>query len=379
MDQGPIKLVVTGQSLIKVDPRKSWDNPFYTIRPIIEAADIGFTNFGMAVNPDGNGCKVPADYVTVLGAPQIPTDRKPGDTGGPHAVNADVMAFLSDMNLNLMSLANNHIWDLGPCGVKATVKAAEDHGVTHAGANMDLAHATAPTYLTVNGLKIALIASTTSHDARNDLIGEVNGVWTGHEEDWDRNIAAVKEAAATADFVIYYQHFQIDADEFDGLESGEATKHGHIKVDNVALWQEAFAKAVIDAGASMFLAHGHRGFDGVEIYKGKPLFRQFGGFAYQGLQPVGSYDGTFAFWGLLGILTIENAKVRQMEFVPLELDEGGDYEATTDPVAFYSKRGFAEVATGPVAVDILERFQAFSKNHGVDIDIKGERAFLTIE
>jgi len=379
VDQGPIKLVVTGQSLIKVDPRKSWDNPFYTIRPIIEAADIGFTNFEMAVNPDGNGCKVPADYVTVLGEPQIPADQRPGDTGGPHAVNADVMAFLSDMNLNLMSLANNHIWDLGPCGVKATVKAAEDHGVTHAGANMDLAHATAPTYLTVNGLKIALIASTTSHDARNDLIGEVNGIWTGHKEDWDRNIAAVKEAAATADFVIYYQHFQIDTDEFNGLEDGEATKHEHTKVDNVALWQEAFAKAVIDAGASMFLAHGHRGFDGVEIYKGKPLFRQFGGFAYQGLQPVGSYDGIFAFWGLLGILTIENAKVRRMEFVPLELDEGGDYEATTDPVAFYSKRGFPEVATGPVAIDILERFQAFSKNHGVDIDIKGERAFLTIE
>ena len=67
---------------------------------------------------------------------------------------------------------------------------------------------------------------------------------------------------------------------------GRKELHHH----DVAGWQTDFARAVIDAGASMYVGHGHRGFDGIEIYKGRPLIRQLGGFAYQGLQPeIGSY------------------------------------------------------------------------------------------
>ncbi|MFQ5603513.1 MAG: hypothetical protein ACE5HS_09625 [bacterium] len=51
----------------------------------------------------------------------------------------------------------------------------------------------------------------------------------------------------------------------------------------------AFAKVVIDTDAGMFIAHGERIFDGLEIYKGRPIFRQFGGFSYQGFQSEGSY------------------------------------------------------------------------------------------
>lgn len=379
MDRSTITLAVSGQALIKADPRKYWGDPYGTIRPIVETADIGFTNFEMAVNPAGNGCNLPDDYVSVIGqARRIEESLQPGNTSWPHAVEADVMEFLASMNFNLMSLANNHIWDLGSCGVRATIEAANRHGVTHAGAGDTLQSATAPAVLTVRGQRIALVASTTGHDERDLLIGDVNGVWTGHQEDWDRNIAAVEQAADMADFVICYQHFQIDGDEFDGMKAGEATKHGHIKVDDVAEWQDAFARATIDAGAAIYIGHGHRGFDGVEIYRGRPLFRQFGGFAYQGLQPVGSYEGEFAFWGLLGVLKIEDGLVTSMEFVPLEMDEGGSYEGTCGDIEFYSKRGFAEVADRPVAAEILERFRQLSKKYGAEVEIKGDRAFMTI-
>jgi hypothetical protein len=52
-DHDALTLVVVGQTLIKVDPRLSWDAPFGTVRPIVEAADVAFTNFEMAINgPD---------------------------------------------------------------------------------------------------------------------------------------------------------------------------------------------------------------------------------------------------------------------------------------------------------------------------------------
>ncbi len=99
-----IKLAVVGQSLIKMDPRKHWSDPFGSVKPFLESADVGFTNFEMAVNTN---CGVSEDYQIMLGKPKLGSDR-PGNTGGPHAVNENVMEFLSSMNFKLQSLANNH-------------------------------------------------------------------------------------------------------------------------------------------------------------------------------------------------------------------------------------------------------------------------------
>ena len=37
-----ITLVVAGQALIKKDPRLSWDDPFGSLRPVLDAADVAF-------------------------------------------------------------------------------------------------------------------------------------------------------------------------------------------------------------------------------------------------------------------------------------------------------------------------------------------------
>lgn len=84
-----IKLAIVGQSLIKVDPRKHWIDPFSSVKPIIESADVGFTNFEMAVD---NNCGLPDDYQVMLGKPALGSDR-PGNTNGPHAVYENVMEF----------------------------------------------------------------------------------------------------------------------------------------------------------------------------------------------------------------------------------------------------------------------------------------------
>jgi poly-gamma-glutamate synthesis protein (capsule biosynthesis protein) len=289
------------------------------------------------------------------------------------------MDFLASMGFTLMSLANNHIWDLGECGVEVTRAAADRYGVTHAGAGPTTQAATAPSYLDVNGTTFALVAATTSHDEREHIAGNVNGVWTGHQDDWDRNIAAVEEAARNADIVVYYQHFQIDVAEFAGMADGEATADGHIKVADVAQWQSDFARAVIDAGAAMYIGHGHRGFDGVEVYRGRPLIRQLGGLAYQGLSPnIGNYDQYRPWQGLLARMTIAGQSVRSIEFIPLELNEGAGFREQYDDVGFLTRRGLAEVASGAAAVETLELLQQLSEQYGTAVRIRGERAFVEI-
>ncbi len=374
-----ITLVLAGQALVKKDPRLRWDDPFGTLRPIVEEADVAFTNFEMAVMSDEDRCGLPLDYEVSLGTPRVPPGSRAGNSGGPHAVAPSVMEFLADFGFDLMSLANNHAWDLGDCGVAATRAAAEANGIAHAGTGPDVEAATAAGFITVGDLTIALIASTTSHDERHAIRNAVNGIWTGWQEDWDRNVEAVQDAAERADFVIYYQHFQIDHDEFSQLSPGESTGDGHFWVDDVGAWQTAFARAVLDAGASIYVGHGHRAFDGIEVYKGKLLIRQLGGLAYQGLNPeIGAYDEHRPWEGLIAELTIRGGVAQGIEFTPLDLDEGEAYRADYGDVEFLSRRGLAQVASGPLADSILLRFRDLSARYGAAVTVGDGKATLSI-
>ena len=370
-----IKLVIAGQALIKKDPRLHWEDPFGSLRPILQHADVGFTDFEMAVGSEGDRCGLPPDYETSLGGPSLSQAERPGNTSGPHAVDDTVMEFLADLGFNLMSLANNHAWDLGDCGVEATREAAADLGVTFAGTGPDVSTATAPAFLEVEGGRIALVAATTSHDERSLIGHAVNGVWTGRQDDWDQNLAAVRQAASSSDFVVYYHHFQIDDDEFLEVLPGDSTSDGHQWVEDVREWQTEFARAVLNAGASMYLGNGSRAFDGLEIYKGKPLIRQIGGLAYQGLSPViGHYDQHRPWEGLMAELDIQEGTIERIEFIPLALDEGEPYRSAYDDLGFLMRRGLAEVASDDLADSILIRFRNLSAAYGTSVTIEGDRA-----
>ena len=373
-DESDVTLAIVGQALIKVDPRQQSSNPFAGVQPILRDADLAFTNFEMAVDDD---CGVPPDYQVSLGEPEFDEERRPGNAGGPHAVQGNVMEFLASMNFRLQSLANNHSWDLGDCGVLATMAAAERFGVTHAGTGRNLDEATRAAIIEVKGLRIALLAATTSRDERNLILPTasspgVNGVWIGRQDDWDRNIEAVRSAAQQADFVIYYQHFQITTEELSGDRSDRV--QGHRDIGDVGEWQSRFARAVIDAGAGMYIAHGERIFDGIEIYRERPIIRQFGGFAYQGLQDEGSYD-PLVWEGLLGLVTIQAGRVRSLEVLPLRLNEGrqSDYNS---PIEFRQKRGFSDLATGEEGRRILQRFAELSREYGTRVRLEEGRVLV---
>ena len=375
-----VRLVLTGQALIKKDPRIRWDEPFGTLRPILKRADVAFTNFEMAVLREADQCDIPADYEVSLGTPRLPAGDRPGNTGGPHAVTPEVMTFLADLGFNLMSLSNNHAWDLGDCGVAATRAAAEANGVYFGGTGPDISKATAPVYLTIEDFTIALVAATTSHDKRSVIGHSVNGVWIGWQEDWARNLAAVREAAINADFVLYYHHFQLDLDEFSDTSPGDTTNDEHIWVDDVAKWQSDFAHAVLDAGASIYVGNGYRGFDGVEVYHGKPLIRQIGGLAYQGLHPeIGYYDKHRPWEGYIAEAIIRRGRVVTIEFTPLNLDEGEAYRSVYDDLEFLSRRGLAQLASGPQAISIIQRLRDLSAGYGAKLEVSGSSALLRIE
>ncbi len=229
---GPsITLAVVGQALIEHDPRQYLDAPLATVAPLLAPADAVLTNLEVAVAGPGCDCRPTRDDVFFHGA-------------GP-----EVLDYLAELGVSLLSLANNHSWDYGDAGIVSTIEEAAERGFTHAGTGRTLAEATTPAYRDVAGLRVGMVALATVNSppdaAATDSMPGVNMLSPDDDGAWDRNIAAIREASASADFVIAYQHYQMDA--------GPG-------------WQEDWARATVDAGADLYISHGEPRLSGIEEY-----------------------------------------------------------------------------------------------------------------
>jgi len=348
-----LRIALVGQSLSRYDPRDYIESPAATVVPILSAADVAFTNLEVSV--DGEGC------------PCVPT--KEGNS--LQVARPPVVEFLSEMNFGLLSLANNHSWNLSEGGVRSSIQAADANGLTHAGTGTSSAEAVAAGVRSVRGQQIGLIANATVKLGADAAAGPskpgVNLLRVGNVKDWERNLVSVRAASDSLDVLIVYQHFQVTPED---VAPGNEFGHGlHSDLD---AWQQEWARAAIDNGASLYVAHGSREFRGVEIYRGRPIFYGLGNFIFHSGQPVGHYERD-VWESVVATVTFDGVEPSRVEFTPLVLDEG------TPGDNFLESRGVPEVAEGPLASSILERLVRLSAVHGTVINVTGERAVLDLK
>ena len=349
-----VRIILLGQSLIRHDPRDYLENPLHTVAPILRSADVVFTNLEVAI--EGAYC------------PCEPT--RPARSMYMHVARPTVLDYLRLINVNLLALSNNHSWDYGVNGIRSTLHEASKRGFACAGIGNTLQEATAPAYLQVGDTRIALVANATVRLKPEVLASKtrpgVNLLRVNDQDDWERNLAAIRRAASNADVVLVYQHFQVDA---DAVQPGNP--YGHSLVDNLTAWQERWARASIDAGATAYVAHGSPEHKGVEIYKGRPIFYGLGNFIFHSRQPVGHYEKD-VWQSVIVEVTVRGDSVDSVSFVPIELDEG------TPGEFFLEKRGFPEVADEATGLSILTRLAELSEAYGtqVKLDAGGARIEL---
>lgn len=65
---------------------------------------------------------------------------------------------VKEMGFDVVSLANNHIWDLGEAGLKNTIKLLQEHDIQYLGADVNIKAASKPVVLEKDGVKVALLA-----------------------------------------------------------------------------------------------------------------------------------------------------------------------------------------------------------------------------
>lgn len=99
-----------------------------------------------------------ATLETAIGdVPHFDEEKMKRDKDVIHCPTKDLCR-LTSLGINVVSLANNHAWDLGQEGIEHTISELDRLGIKHCGAGLNLKEASEPAVVEVKGKKIAFIA-----------------------------------------------------------------------------------------------------------------------------------------------------------------------------------------------------------------------------
>ncbi|APF20142.1 capsule synthesis protein PGA_cap [Caldithrix abyssi DSM 13497] len=165
-----------------------------------------------------------------------------------------VKTILPLLQIKVVSLANNHIYDCGLSGVKKTIDVLDDLNILHTGAGIKSEHVE-PAIFDLNNKSIAVLAyvdKSTHPSVRNNDNFFINYIYL------DKITKDIREVRKKADIVVISLHWGKDYSNF-------FTKK-----------QQELAHAIIDRGADVIMGHHPHTIQPYEIYKGKPIFYSLG-------------------------------------------------------------------------------------------------------
>lgn len=436
-DHQPLRLALTGDSIITRRFAAPPGSPFDQLRQIIREADVAFTNLEVVPN-DFQGYPAYESGGSHLGAPSWVIDE------------------LVDMGFDLFATATNHSLNYSIAGLLALIDILERKGVAYAGIGRNLAEARMPVYLDSPRGSIAMISCASTFapgqeasEQRPDMLGrpglnplryetiydvlpdqletlrriaEELGLerqrleriqlgfafppdspdifpfldtnfraadrvavhTTPKAKDLDAIATWVREARARADFVLVSLH---------------AHEQGSDR-EEPAAFIRTFAHRMIDEGADVVVGHGPHLLRGMECYRGKPIFYSLGNFFGQNELTLKIPSDSYERFRIDPSRTpSEMYRIRHDDdrkgfpadsrywetVVPIcHLAEGRVTKIEIVPVSLghgepSHRRGRPRLATGAHAEAILKRFAALSEPYGTRIDLDGERAFVRID
>lgn len=121
----------------------------------------------------------------------------------------ETVSYLGDMGVDIVSLANNHMYDFGKDGLLDTLDTLDAAGIPYVGAGRNLAEAVKPVYFIANDMKIAFVSATQIERLDNpDTPGATENA-AGVFRCWnpEKLYEVVKEAKENSDFVVVYIHW----------------------------------------------------------------------------------------------------------------------------------------------------------------------------
>jgi poly-gamma-glutamate synthesis protein (capsule biosynthesis protein) len=372
--------MLTGQSMLRSDLRVTAPKAVPVIQELLKG-DVVFTNFEAAIALPGQSVSEGRGFLTP-----------------PDALDA-----LKTLGFNLLSLSNNHSFDLQATGIRNTLSEVERRGLVHAGIGNTLKEASAPAYLKTAKGTIALVSSASGliapggmagadrpgvnelrikagdkdNEANVDLPGAAANV--PYPEDAERILQSIRQARQRADLVIVYQHNHV----FGNRSFTTIFSEGLAERLAPNAWLKKWVRAEVDAGADIVVMHGAPLLHGVEFYRGRPIFYDLGNFIYN-VPPALTYiHEPINFESAVVSLEYGGKALRSISVRPVVLNVLGqgqpdvhDQRATNQ---FLFTRGLPSPATGAQAGYILERLAELSRPFGTRVVIAGGTAEISVK
>ncbi len=190
----------------------------------------------------------------------------------------DVLNSLIDSGFDVVSLAGNHLWDAGVTGVQDTIDWLKKHSLAYVGAGMNLAEARAHVILERDGTRFGFLAyncvgpKETSASATKAGCAFVN-IITHYELDYATpgGPPTIYTWAETTSFNAMLNDIRQLRPLCDVLTVSFHKGLGHTPA-RLAAYEQQISWAAIDAGADIITGHHAHILQGIEIYKGKPIF-----------------------------------------------------------------------------------------------------------
>jgi poly-gamma-glutamate capsule biosynthesis protein CapA/YwtB (metallophosphatase superfamily) len=379
-EEAPITITLAGQSMIRSDIRATAPSAVPVIQGLLRG-DVVFTNFEAAVAEKGETVHEGRGFL----AP-------------PEALDA-----LTTFGFNLLSLSDNHAFDLKVTGIQNTIREADSRKIVHAGTGNNLAEAVAPGYLHIPKGTIALIASASglitpagsatadrpgvnelrieAGDKENEATVDLPGASgnTPNQGDSQRILQSIRDARQHADLVIVYQHNHVFGNHSFATIFTEGMQERLAPND----WLKKWTHAEVDAGADIIVMHGAPLLHGVEIYRGRPIFYDLGNFIYN-LPPTLTYiDEPMNWESAVAYVQFQGKHLRSISFRPITLNSVGEGQPDIHNEyannQFLDTRGLPSPVTGARAGYILQRLADASKRFGTTVEIKGDTAEIKLK
>jgi len=396
-----MKFLVAGDIILAEPWSKETDSRFQQVVDRVRSADIAAANLEVVLSSG-------------IGHPQI-------ESGGLHLTAPGQLAEeLQWAGFNMVGHANNHSFDWGVAGLLQSVENLDRAGLINAGVGEDLQSARKPAFLEVKGKTVALVSMTTTlqryaragrsrHNVSGrpgvnpleirgshlqtridsalckglDALGTCGIRWGGvpvlkpDEEDVKANLEEIKRAKREADFVM-------------------VSLHSHSR----GAWRQRFARQAVETGADVVFIQGRHYVQGVEIYRGRPIFYGLGSIAMelqkfkhlpdskyqayslgddatesdlaQRLERVhqGPYYKNPRLWqGIIASFEFCDNSVSDISLIPIDMgcNRAGE------------KRGRPLWAERELGTDILRQVMRTSKRYGTRITIAGDDVLGTVK
>lgn len=328
----PITFIAVGDILLGrgveyhiKDKKRTFPSAFEAVNDVLSKGDVRFANLE---EPITNKTKALTDV----------------DQGGKIILKNSIESFsaIKNSGFNIVNLASNHIMDYYKEGLEDTLKILDENNIAHAGAGMNIDEARKPAIIEKKGLKIGMLAYSDMADILYKGSPMIRFLATQSNAGVaPRNTSIiledVKKLRPSVDLVIVSMHWGVE-NSFDA--TGEQVK---------------FAHELIDSGVDIILGHHPHRFQGMEIYKGKPIVYSLGNFIFDQNMP-------------------ENQESFIVEF---ELQNKLVSKLIAHPIETVAKNR-VEKQTGSSAQNILNREMKLCNKLGLNSKIENDTLVFTV-